>query len=128
MRITITYDKNVISQSCTKDKLLLASESHSQPWQRFKVERFVTRFWMVLWPRGKLLPPPNLNSNANPKPSPNKNRGAIFLGGNCPDTVLNTSLTLVPKNKWSFPLSIYIGNANSPIFNYGFTRIYQQSH
>ena len=32
-------------------------------------------------------PPPNLNSNANPKPNPNPNRGAIFLGGNCSDTV-----------------------------------------
>ena len=95
-------DKNVISQSCTRDKLLLASESHSEPCQRFKVElfnNFGTRFWMVLWqlPPRKIAPTPNLNSNANPKPSPNKNRGAIFLRGNCPDTVLNTFLTLVPK-------------------------------
>ena len=29
-------------------------------------------------PRGKLPP--------NPKTYPNPNRGAIFLGGNCPDT------------------------------------------
>ena len=34
--------------------------------------------------------PPNLNSNNNPKPNPNPNRGAIFLGGNCPDTSLKT--------------------------------------
>ena len=35
---------------------------------------------------GKL--PPNPNFNANPKQYPNPNRGAIFLGGNCPDTVV----------------------------------------
>ena len=28
----------------------------------------------------------NPNPNPNPKPNPNPNRGAIFLGGNCPDT------------------------------------------
>ena len=36
-------------------------------------------------PRGKL--PPNPNSNANSKPNPNPNQGAIFLEGNCPDTI-----------------------------------------
>ena len=36
-------------------------------------------------------PPPNPKSNANAKPNPNPNRGAIFLGGNCPDTVTNSS-------------------------------------
>ena len=34
--------------------------------------------------RGKL--PPGPNSNANPKPNPDPDRGAIFLGGNFPDT------------------------------------------
>ena len=29
-------DKNVISQSCTRDKLLLASESHSEPCQSLR--------------------------------------------------------------------------------------------
>ena len=31
--------------------------------------------------------PPNSKTNPNPNPNPNSNRGAIFLGGNCPDTV-----------------------------------------
>ena len=36
---------------------------------------------------GKLPPSPN----ANPKPNPNPDRGAIFLGGNFPDTkIFNT--------------------------------------
>ena len=35
-------------------------------------------------PRGKLSPSPN--SNANPKPNPDPDWGAIFLGGNLPDT------------------------------------------
>ena len=38
-------------------------------------------------PRGEL--PPNPNFNANPKANPNPNRGAIFLGGNSPDTGKN---------------------------------------
>ena len=43
-------------------------------------------------PPRKITPlPPNPNSNANAKPNPNPNRGAIFLGGNCPDTVTNSS-------------------------------------
>ena len=29
---------------------------------------------------------PSRNSNANPKPNPDPDRGAIFLGGNFPDT------------------------------------------
>ena len=33
---------------------------------------------------GKL--PPRPNSNANPKPNPDSDRGAIFPGGNLPDT------------------------------------------
>ena len=37
-------------------------------------------------PRGKLLPTPQPNSNANRKPNPDPDRGAIFLGGNFPDT------------------------------------------
>ena len=36
-------------------------------------------------PRGKLSPSPN--SNANPKPNPDPDWGAIFLGGNFPDTI-----------------------------------------
>ena len=46
-------------------------------------------WFMVL---GKLPPeencPPDPNSNTNPKPNPNTNRGAIFLRGNFPDTVI----------------------------------------
>ena len=34
--------------------------------------------------------PPSPNSNANPKPNPDPGRGAIFLGGNFPDTVFYT--------------------------------------
>ena len=41
---------------------------------------------------GKL--PPSPNSNANPKPNPDRDQGAIFLGGNFPDTVLNTMYTI----------------------------------
>ena len=33
---------------------------------------------------------PRPNSNANPKPNPNPDREAICLGGNCPDTDINT--------------------------------------
>ena len=39
---------------------------------------------------GKLPPrkiAPSPNSNANPKPNPDPDQGAIFLGGNFPDTV-----------------------------------------
>ena len=35
------------------------------------------------------IAPPNPNPNSNPNPNPNPNRAAIFLGGNCPDTILN---------------------------------------
>ena len=35
-------------------------------------------------PQSKIVPSPN--SNTNPKPNPNPDRGAVFLGGNCPDT------------------------------------------
>ena len=42
---------------------------------------------------GKLPPrkiaPPSHNSNANPKPNPDPDRGAVLLGGNFPDTVIN---------------------------------------
>ena len=40
-------------------------------------------------PRRK-LPPPKTNPNPNPNPNskPNPNRGAIFLRGNCPDTII----------------------------------------
>ena len=31
---------------------------------------------------------PNSNPNANPNPSPNSNWETIFLGGNCPGTLL----------------------------------------
>ena len=34
----------------------------------------------------KIAPPPGPNSNVNPKPNPDPDRGAIFLGGNFPDT------------------------------------------
>ena len=37
---------------------------------------------------------PSSNTNAKPKPSPNPNRGAIFLGGNCPDTLDTTDLPI----------------------------------
>ena len=37
----------------------------------------------------KITPSPN--SNANPKPNPDPDRGAIFLGGNFPDTLKSTS-------------------------------------
>ena len=36
-------------------------------------------------PHGKL--PPSPNSNANPKPNADPDRGAIFLGGNLPNTI-----------------------------------------
>ena len=38
-------------------------------------------------PRGKL--PPNPKTNPKPNPNPNSNQGAIYLGANCPDTILN---------------------------------------
>ena len=34
--------------------------------------------------------PPKTNPNSNPNPNPNG--GAIFFGGNCPDTIINTFL------------------------------------
>ena len=40
------------------------------------------------------LPPrkiaPNPKANPNPYPNPNPKRGAIFHGGNCPDTFLRS--------------------------------------
>ena len=38
------------------------------------------------------IAPPNPNFNTNPEPNPNTNRGAIFLGGNCLDTVFDGCL------------------------------------
>ena len=40
------------------------------------------------------LPPRKIapNPNYNPNPNPNPNRGAIFIGGNCSDTCLNTTV------------------------------------
>ena len=35
---------------------------------------------------------PNPNPNASPKPNPDPDRGAIFLGGNFPDTALFSSV------------------------------------
>ena len=42
-------------------------------------------------PPGKLPPNSNPYPNANPKPNPNQGEGggAIFIGGNCPDTSRN---------------------------------------
>ena len=40
---------------------------------------------------GKL--PRSPNSNSNPKPNPEPDRGAIFLGGNFPGTLLNYTHT-----------------------------------
>ena len=48
-------------------------------------------------------PPPNPKTNPNPNPNPNLNRGAIFLGGNCPDTTgkeLCGSLFLIKLQAW----------------------------
>ena len=35
-------------------------------------------------------------SRTNPKPNPNPDRGSIFLGGNCPDTLLE----VCQKSSW----------------------------
>ena len=47
-------------------------------------------------PQSKIAPSPN--SNTNPKPNPNPDRGAVFLGGNCPDT---------GKYMWKWSISLH---------------------
>ena len=37
-------------------------------------------------PPRKIAPSPNSNANPKPNPNPERGRGAIFLGGNFPDT------------------------------------------
>ena len=49
---------------------------------------------------GQLLPrkvAPNPTSNPNAKPNPNSNRGAIFLGGNCPDTAIPFTIRIFAR-------------------------------
>ena len=48
------------------------------------------------FPPRKIAPNPNSNPNSNPNANPNlnPNRGAIFLGGNWPDTESVTWLLL----------------------------------
>ena len=58
-------------------------------------------FWLKLVVLGKLPPrkiSPSLNSNANPKPNPDPDRGAIFLGGNFPDTQIGTYALILYLN------------------------------
>ena len=62
--------------------------------------------------------PPNTNSNTKPKPNPNPNpnRRAIFLGGNCPDTVYK----FVPKLYSHSPyltLDKFYEDQNNDVFN-----------
>ena len=49
-------------------------------------------------PSGKIVPP-NPKTKLNPNPNPNPNRGAIFFGGNFPDTFTDISLSHMSKTK-----------------------------
>ena len=41
--------------------------------------------------------PPSPHPKTNPNPNPDGG-GAIFLGGNCPDTIQRTDINIVPSN------------------------------
>ena len=48
--------------------------------------------YFYIYKGSRKIAPSSPNFNANPKPNPNPDRGAIFLGGNFPDTIYKRSV------------------------------------
>ena len=72
----------------------------------FSYDIYYKRFWDN-FPQGKLP--------ANPKSNPNPNREAIFLGGNCPDTI--TDMRKIFERALTFAVRIYLYQSVHTLFN-----------